>query len=109
MKHPLCRQMPKSLGVGSNERTNPHHDLESPLMQITNHSPRIVETIRSEFPISVTLLPIVINHHDASRVAITQNSRSICADILLVLIIDQLNPCVVLRRSEQQRVRDFAV
>ena len=101
--------MPKSLGVGGNKGTNPHHDLEPPLMQVTNHSFWIVETIRSEFPISIALLPIVINHHDASRVAIAQNSRRICANILLVLIVDQLDPCVVLRRGEQQWVWYLAV
>ena len=78
-------------------------------MQVTNHSFWIVETIRSEFPISVALLPIVINHHDTGWVAIAQDSRRICANILLVLIIDQLDPCVILGRSEQKRVRDFAV
>ena len=101
--------MSKSLGVGGNKGTNPHHHLEPPLMQITNHSFWIVETICPKFPISIAPLPIVINHHDAGWVAIAQNSRRICTNILFVLIVDQLNPRVVLRRSEEQRVRYFAV
>jgi len=50
------------------------------------------------------ILPVVIDHEHARRKSIAQYVPGIRADAILALIVDELDPRVVLRLNKKQRV-----
>ena len=53
-----------------------------------------------EFPDPVILLPVVIDHEHARRKSVAQYVPGIRADAILALIVDELNPRIVLRLNK---------
>ena len=109
MEQALGSQIAKSLRIGSHKGANPHHDLESARVQIANHAFWVLEAIRPESPIAIAFLPVVVDHHDPRGITIVNNGFGIGTDVLFILVVDQLNPGVVLRGREQERIRDFPI
>jgi len=82
------------------ERANPKHHLETLFVQGADHVFRVRESVCPEIPLSVILLPIVINHQHAGWKLVVPNGLGVFQDVGLILIVQQLNPGVVLRRRE---------
>ena len=61
-----------------------------------------------ELPHPVVFLPVIVDHQHAGGKAVGQDIVGIFADAVLTLIVDQLDPGVVLRLDEEQFVGDFA-
>ena len=71
-------------------------------MELIDHALRIRESVRAELEVSVILLPVVVDHEDSGREAVVHDAVGIFQDILLVLIINELNPRIILRHAEEK-------
>ena len=77
-------------------------------MEFLHHSLRIRETVRTELEVAVVFLPVVVDHEDSGREAVVHNAVCILQDVCLILVVDELYPCVVLRHIEEQVRRNRA-
>ena len=76
-------------------------------MQPGHHPLRILEAARGELPGAVILLPVVVDHQHSRRVALIDDCLGVLQHVNLILVIHQLDPGVVLRAREHQRVGEF--
>ena len=95
--------------VHAHEGTYPEHDLEAHPVQLVTHCLRVREPCRMEVPLTVILLPGIVNHDDAGGKAVCQDAPGIFQNTFLVLVVHELYPCVVLRTAVELFRRQFAV
>ena len=93
----FCPQVSEFFAIRCYKRTYPQHHFESHGMKFVDHSFRIWKFIRSEPEIGIVFLPAVIDHQYARGEPIVNNALRILQNVLLILIIYKLYPCVVLR------------
>ena len=94
-------QQPKGLAVRAEVGTNPEHHLETLVVQRLHHAFGIGETPGMKLPHAVVLLPVVIDHQHAGGETVGQDVMGILANPVLTLIVDQLDPGIVLRFDKE--------
>ena len=98
----VLKQRPHQLGlVRADKRADPKHHFETHAVQFFHHLFGIRKPARVKIPQAVIFLPGVINHQDAGRETIGDDSAGVFEDILLVLIIIQFDPGVILGFRQQ--------
>ncbi len=105
----LPHQVSVLFAVSGHERTYPKHHLESHCVEFVHHPFGIGKPVRTELKIAVVLLPVVVDHQYASGEAVADNAPCVFQNVLLVLVVHQLDPCVVLRLREKNGGRQLAV
>ena len=104
---PPARQTP---GCRRAERAHPQHQLETQRVQLPGHRLGVGKTDRIVGPGTVVAIgePVVVDHEHAGRHAMGQNAVGVVEHLLLAGPVLHLDPRVVLRRGEAQRIRNLA-
>jgi hypothetical protein len=62
-----------------------------------------------EVPCTVVFLPVVVDHQHAGRKTLGDDVAGIAADAILSLVVNKLDPGIVLWLDKEQLVRDLAI
>ena len=93
----LITQIAVFSAVSRNKRAYPNHDLKAHCMQLIDHCARIGECCAVEIPSAVIVIPVIIDHNDSGRKPIVEDAVCVLQYVSLILIIDQFDPCIILR------------
>ncbi len=103
----LLGQFAILLGIGTDERANPEHHLEPEFVQLVDHSLRVREPLRLELEVPVIPLPVRVDHQHSGGEPVVDDRTCVLQDVVLILVVDQLDPGVELGAFNQERIRHF--
>ena len=82
-------------------RTDPYHNLISHPVKLLYHLLRMRKLSAVKSPVSIAFRPAIVNHQNSGRHPAFQNPSGICENILLILMISKLDPCIVNNSPKQ--------